>query len=126
MRSVLAIRGIYLSKALTKEPVHGGLPAWLVVAVPGFAVSTSAVLQAELVHLVQGVPAHAQNRDVINSAGKRSTAGGDTIRPSRGKQHSSGITRQREARVLCQRGFTYNYANENLLSIQFDFEPKFY
>lgn len=23
MRSVLAIRGIYLSKALTKEPIHG-------------------------------------------------------------------------------------------------------
>lgn len=60
MRSVLAIRGIYLSKALTKEPVHGGLPAWLVVAVPGFTVPTSAVLQAELVHLVQGVPARAK------------------------------------------------------------------
>ena len=57
MRSVLAIRGIYLSKALTKEPVHGRLPARLVVAVPSLAVSTTAVLQTELIHLVQGISA---------------------------------------------------------------------
>lgn len=57
MRSVLAIRGIYLSKALTKEPIHGGLPARLIVTVPSFTVPTAAVLQAELIHLIQGISA---------------------------------------------------------------------
>lgn len=60
MRSVLAIRGIYLSKALTKEPVHGGLPARLVVAVPRLTVPPPAVLQTELIHLIQRVSAKRQ------------------------------------------------------------------
>lgn len=62
MRSVLAIRGIYLSKALTKEPVHGWLPARLIVTVPSFTVSTATVLQTELVHLIEGISAHRKTR----------------------------------------------------------------
>lgn len=62
MRSVAAIRGIYLSKALTKEPVHRGLPAWFIVAVPCFTVTTATVLQAELVHLIQGISAQKEKQ----------------------------------------------------------------
>lgn len=71
MRSVVAIRGIYLSKALTKEPIHGRLPARLVVTVPSLAVATAAVLQAELIHLIQGISARRRRQTGISSSPRR-------------------------------------------------------